>query len=52
MDVFRYDCESRHKNVTTVGAAVVYDNPQTGDMSVLLSNQAILIVLMMCQNSC
>ncbi len=31
VDVYGYDSKSRHKNVTTVDAAVVYDNPQTGD---------------------
>ncbi len=43
MDVFGYDRKSRHKIVTTVDAAVAYDNPQTGDTSVLLIIQAILI---------
>ena len=43
VDVFGYDSKSRHKNVTTVDAAVAYDNPQTGDTSVLLINQAIMI---------
>ncbi len=36
IDVFRCDSKSRHKNITTVDTAVAYDNPQTGDMSVLL----------------
>ncbi len=43
VDVYGYNSKSRHKNVTTVDAAVAYDNPQTGDTSVLLINQAILI---------
>ncbi len=42
VDVYRYDSKSRHKNVTTVDAAVAYNDPQTGDTSVLLFNQAIL----------
>ena len=43
VDVYGYDSKSRHKNITTVDAAVAYDNPQTGETSVLLINQAILI---------
>ncbi len=43
VDVYGYDSKSRHKNVTTMDAAVAFDNPHTGDMSVLLINQAILI---------
>ncbi len=43
VEFFGYDSKSRHKYVTTVNAAVASDNPQTGDMSVLLNNQAILI---------
>ncbi len=31
VDVYGYDSKSRHKNVTTVEAAVAYDNPQTGE---------------------
>ncbi len=34
--IFGYSSKSRHKNVTTVDAAVAYDNPQTEDTSVLL----------------
>ncbi len=41
IDVFGYDSKSWHKNITTVDAAVAYDNPQTGYKSVLLINQAI-----------
>ncbi len=53
VDVFQYDSKSRHNNViVTVDAAVVYDNPQTGDTSVLLLNQAIMIpsirVILLC----
>ncbi len=43
VDLFGYDSKSRHKNITTVDAAVAYNDPQTGDTSVLLINQAILI---------
>ncbi len=43
VDVFVYDSKSRHKNNTTVDTAVVYDDPQTGDTSVLLINQVLLI---------
>ncbi len=43
IDVYGYDSKSRHKNTTTVDAAVAYDNPQTGDTSLLLINQAILV---------
>ncbi len=43
VDVYGYDCKSRHKNVTTVNAAVAYNNSQIGNTSVLLINQAILI---------
>ncbi len=43
VDVFMYNSKSRHKNVTAVDAAVAVDDPQIGDTSVLLINQAILI---------
>ncbi len=43
VDVYSYDSKSRHKNITTVDAALAYDNPQTEDTSVLLINQAISI---------
>ncbi len=43
VDIFGYNSKSRHKNVTTVDAAVAYDDTLTGDTSVLLVNQAILI---------
>ena len=43
VDVYGYDNKSRHKNITTVDAAVAYDDPQTGNVSLLLINQAILI---------
>ena len=43
VDVYGYNSKSRHKNITTVDAAVAYDDPWTGDTSVLLINQAIMI---------
>ncbi len=38
VDVYGYNCTCWHKNVTTVNAAVAYNNQQTGDSSVLLNN--------------
>ncbi len=31
VDVYGYNSKSRHKHVTTINAAVAYNNPQTGD---------------------
>ncbi len=36
-----YDCTPMHKNITIADAAVAYNDPQTGDTSILLINQAI-----------
>ncbi len=43
VDIYGCDSKSRHRNITTADAAVAYDNPQTGDRSALIINQAILI---------
>ncbi len=43
VDIYDYDSKSSHKNIITVDAAEVYDNPQRGEMSVLHINQDILI---------
>ncbi len=56
VDIFGYDSKSRHKNVTTVDTAVAYDDFLTGDTSVLLINQAILIpsikYILLCPMQC
>ncbi len=43
LDFYEYDSKSKHKNTTTVNAAVAYDNLQTGNRSGLLIDQAIMI---------
>lgn len=46
VDVYGYDYISRQKNTSHVDDAVAYDNPQTGDTSVLLTKQSILSISM------
>ncbi len=43
INIYGYDCKSRHKNIIAVDVDVAYDNLQTGDLSLLLINQAIMI---------
>ncbi len=52
LDVYDYDSQSWHKNITTVDAAISYDSPQTGDTSVFHFSKTILIPTILHPTEC